>query len=270
MEDSERKRGRAAARELGEHSHYELIVILFAALVFLGCIVSPPSLMDDVDAANAQIARNMLDSGDWVTAHLDGVPFLEKAPLHYWLMAVSYRIFGVHDWAARIPLALSAIALCWLTALFGAWAFEPRAGWNAGLALATCIGLFLFTRILIADAILTLTVTVALWSFLRALEPHEPNPRRWALILASSLGTAILAKGLIGVVLPGGAALLYLLFTRQLFSALTWQRLHPLSGLCFVIAIAAPWHLLATFRNPPYFYFTLRSQRGQYHGFFWF
>jgi 4-amino-4-deoxy-L-arabinose transferase-like glycosyltransferase len=226
--------------------------------------------MDDVDAANAQVARNMLDSGDWVTAHLDGVPFLEKAPLHYWLMAVSYGIFGVHDWAARIPLALCAIALCWLTARFGAWAFEPRAGWYAGLVLATCVGLFLFTRILIADAILTLAVTMALWSFLRALEPHEPHPRRWALLLASSLGTAILAKGLIGVVLPAGAGLLYLLFTRQLFSARTWQRVHPLSGLCLVFAIAAPWHVLATFRNPPYFYFTFLSQRGQYHGFFWF
>ncbi len=74
---------------MGQRPYDRLIVILFATLVFLGCIVSPPSLMDDVDAANAQIARNMLDSGDWVTAHLDGVLFMEKAPLHYWLIAVS-------------------------------------------------------------------------------------------------------------------------------------------------------------------------------------
>ena len=73
-----------------------LIVGLFAAAVYLGCILSPPSLMDDVDAVQAQIARNMLSSGDWVTAHLDGVPFLEKPPLIYWMIAVSYTIFGAH------------------------------------------------------------------------------------------------------------------------------------------------------------------------------
>src|SRR3954469_16848995 len=101
----------------------EIIVILFAAIIYLGCIVSPPSLMDDVDAVQAQIARNMLQSGDWVTARLDGVPYLEKSPLKYWMMATSFAIFGVRDWAARLPLALSVIALCWLTTRFGAWAF---------------------------------------------------------------------------------------------------------------------------------------------------
>ena len=90
---------------------YQLIVILFAAAVYVGCIISPPSLMDDVDAVQAQIARNMLESGDWVTAHLDGVKYLEKSPLKYWMIAVSYKIFGVHDWAARIPIAISTVLL---------------------------------------------------------------------------------------------------------------------------------------------------------------
>ena len=140
----------------------QLIVVLFAAAVFLGTAIGPPGLMDDVDAVQAQIARNMLESGDWVSAQLNGVKYLEKSPLKYWLMAVSYAVFGVHDWAARLPLALSVVLLCWVTMRFGAWAFSPRAGFWAGLVLATSIGLFLFTRILIPDAMLTLTVTVAL------------------------------------------------------------------------------------------------------------
>ena len=70
--------------------------------------------MDDVDAVQAQIARTMLQSGDWVTAHLDGIAYLEKSPLKYWMMAVSFAIFGVKDWAARIPLALSAIGEEWV------------------------------------------------------------------------------------------------------------------------------------------------------------
>ena len=106
----------------------QLVVIVVAAAVYLGCAFSPPSLMDDVDAVQAQIARNMLDSGDWVTARLDGVAYLEKSPLKYWMMAVSYMLFGVHDWAARIPVALFAVLLCWLTARIGAWAFSERAG----------------------------------------------------------------------------------------------------------------------------------------------
>jgi hypothetical protein len=107
----------------GKHFYLYLAVLLIAGAVYLGCIVSPPSLMDDVDAVQAQIARNMLISGDWVTARLDGVPYLEKAPLIYWAIAVSYKMLGVHDWVARLPVALSAVALCWLTAAFGVWAF---------------------------------------------------------------------------------------------------------------------------------------------------
>src|SRR5437763_3012822 len=99
---------------VGERFRSGLIVLFVAALVFLGCAISPPSLMDDVDAVQAQIARNMLDSGDWVTARLDGVKYLEKSPLKYWLIAISYKIFGVHDWAARLPGAILGVLACWL------------------------------------------------------------------------------------------------------------------------------------------------------------
>src|SRR3954447_20256036 len=119
-----------------KRSYLDLIVIAFAAAIFLGCIVSPPHLMDDVDAVQAQIARNMLESGDWTTARLDGVPYLEKSPLIYWTMAVSYRIFGVHDWSARLPLALLVVLLCWVTARFSSWAFGNEAGLYSGLAIS--------------------------------------------------------------------------------------------------------------------------------------
>jgi len=241
-----------------------------AAAVYLGSIVSPPSLMDDVDAVQAQIARNMLTSGDWVTARLDGVPYLEKAPLIYWLMAVSYHAFGVHDWSARIPVALAAIALCWLTAAFGRWAFGLRPGFNAGLIMATCVGLWLFTRIQIPDVMQTFTIALAFWALLRALDEEEPHPRFWAFLLAASMGAGLLLKSLIGVAFPAGAGLIYLLLTRRLFSAATWKRLHPWSGLLVVLLIAAPWHILATLRNPPYLDFTMHSAPGEYHGFFWF
>jgi hypothetical protein len=226
--------------------------------------------MDDVDAVQAQIARNMLTSGDWVTARLDGVIYLEKPPLIYWMIAISYKLFGVHDWVARIPMAFSAIALCFTTAAFGAWSFGRRAGFYAGLCMSTCVGLFLFTRILVPDVMLTLVIALAMWSFLRVVETEEPHPRTWAAVLAASLGIGLLLKSLIAVVFPIAAVLIYLLCTRQIFSSWVWKRLRPLSGMAIVLLIAAPWHILATLRNPPYFSFTMKSVPGEYHGFFWF
>jgi 4-amino-4-deoxy-L-arabinose transferase-like glycosyltransferase len=247
-----------------------LSVLLIAAAIYLGCIVSPPSLMDDVDAVQAQIARNMLTSGDWVTARLDGVAYLEKPPLIYWLIAEFYRVFGVHDWAARLPVALSSVALAWLTTAFGIWAFGKRAGWYAGLAIGSCIGLFLFTRILIPDVMLTFTIALSMWAFLRCLEEEEPHPRLWAAVMAACMGAGLLLKSLIGVVFPAAAAFFYLLITRQLLLRRTWKRLHLVSGVLIMLAIALPWHVLATLHNPPFFSFTFRSVPGEYHGFFWF
>jgi 4-amino-4-deoxy-L-arabinose transferase-like glycosyltransferase len=270
MEDSGNSVPQREPVGAGKDWHLHLILLLVAAAIYLGCIVSPPSLMDDVDAVQAQIARNMLTSGDWVTARLDGVVYLEKAPLIYWTMAVAYATLGAHDWVARLPVALSAIALCWLTFAFGAWAFGKRAGFYAGLCMATCIGLFLFTRILIPDVMLTFTVALGMWAFLRALDEEEAHPRFWAFVLAANLGVGLLLKSLIGVLFPIAAGLIYLWITHQFFSARTWRRLHPISGLLVILLIAAPWHILATLRNPPYFAFTLHSGPGQYHGFLWF
>ena len=95
-----------ASRNSSGSAYFGLIVIAVAAIVFLGCIISPPSLMDDVDAVQAQISRNMLDSGDWVTARLDGIAYLEKSPLKYWMIALAFKVLGVHDWVARLPVAL--------------------------------------------------------------------------------------------------------------------------------------------------------------------
>jgi 4-amino-4-deoxy-L-arabinose transferase-like glycosyltransferase len=226
--------------------------------------------MDDVDAVQAQIARNMLASGDWVTARLDGIPYLEKPPLIYWMIAAAYRVFGVHDWAARLPLALAVVLLCCVTYRFARWAFDEEAGLYAGIVLSTSVGLFLFTRILIPDAILTLTITAAIWAWLRLLEPEGERPLCWSFILGISFGSGLLLKGLIAIVFPVMAGLAYMVLTRQLFSVGAWRRLNVGLTLAASLAIAAPWHLLAIWHNPPYFAFSLHSGPGEYRGFFWF
>ncbi|MGD0437175.1 MAG: glycosyltransferase family 39 protein, partial [Bryobacteraceae bacterium] len=116
----------------------------------------------------------------------------------------------------------------------------------------------------------TFTITLAMWSFLRALEEDEPHPRRWAWLMAANIGAGLLLKGLIAAVFPVGAGVVYLLATKQLLARRTWHRLRPFSSLAIVLLIAAPWHILATIHNPPYLYFSIRSVPGEYHGFFWF
>lgn len=226
--------------------------------------------MDDVDAVQAQIARNMLASGDFVTARLDGVAYLEKSPLIYWLMAGSYRVFGVHDWSARLPIALGVLLLCWVTYRFARWAFDENAAVYAGVALATCVGLFLFTRILIPDALLTLTITGAIWAWLRLLDPEEEPKLKYSLQMGLCLGAGVLLKGLIAIVFPALAALAYMACTRQLFAWTAWRRLRLWAVVGIALLVAAPWHVLATLQNPPYFAFSMHSGPGEYRGFFWF
>jgi 4-amino-4-deoxy-L-arabinose transferase-like glycosyltransferase len=261
-----------APQQLPSRRHYEIVLLIVAMVVFFGCIISPPALMDDVDAVHGQIARNMVQSGDWVIAHLDGIPYMEKAPLPYWLIAICYLLMGVHDWVARIPTALAAVLLCFVTARYGAWAFGRRAGFYAGLALATSIGLFLFTRILIPDVMLTLAITVCFMAFQRVMheDGEEPHPRRWPALIGIALGVGVLLKGLLALVVPVGGVLVYLAITRQLFSRETWRKLRPVSTILIFLLIAAPWHVLATLRMPPYFNFSMHSGPGEYHGFFWF
>jgi len=255
---------------VGASQNGGMIVVVVAALVFLGGVISPPGLMDDVDAVQAQIARNMLESGDWVTARLDGVTYLEKSPLIYWMIAASFVVFGVHDWAARLPLAVGAVLLCWLTYCIGRWAFSQRAGIYAGVALSTSVGLWLFTRAQIPDALLTATMALALWSVLRALDEEEPRPGWWSAVLGASLGVGLLLKGLIAILLPVAGVVLYLAIGGRRSWSDAWHRIRPLRAAGIALAIAAPWHALAAVRNPPIFEFTWRSIPGEYHGFAWF
>lgn len=230
-------------------------------------LVRPP-LLDDADGVHAEAAREMLVTHDVVTLHVNGIRYLEKAPLLYWSIAASFRIFGEHDWAARLPLALYALALFLAIFALGRKLFASlQAGFYSSLALLTSCGIFGFTRILLPDVILCLWLTLAVYFFWKSLEEAQPS-------LASAVGFAaccalgVLTKGLVGVVFPVSIVLVYLFFTRNLRHLLRW---HPALGSLAFLLIAAPWHILASLRNP-----TIGSPagamptQGNVHGFFWF
>ncbi len=130
--------------------------------------------------------------------------------------------------------------------------------------MSTCVGLFLFTRIQIPDVMLTATTALAMWGFLRALEEHEAHPRLWAAFIAVSLGLGLLLKSLVGVLFPVAAGLIYLGHHPSVVSgAERGAGFAPSAALLIILAIAAPWHILAAIRNPPLvgFYNAQRRRR---------
>jgi 4-amino-4-deoxy-L-arabinose transferase-like glycosyltransferase len=233
---------------------YWAVAIVFVA-VYFGALFSP-ALLDDADSTHAEAAREMFVSGDYVTLHINGVRYLEKAPLPYWLVAISYHVFGVNEFATRLPMALSVLLLGLLGLVWGRRAFGERAGIYAALFVYTAAGVFLFTRILIPDVLLSLLIAASLYFFLTALESDGRAWHWYAGYACVALG--VLVKGLIALAFPGGAAVLYLALTGDWRR---WREFRLPSGLALFLAIAAPWHILAGLRNTG-------GQGG--HGFFWF
>src|ERR1700756_2353063 len=147
------------------------MAVLFVA-VYLGSVFSPP-LLDDADSTHAEAAREMFVSGDYVTLHINGVRYLEKAPLPYWLVAVCFHLFWVNEFATRLPMALSVLLLGLVALVWSKRAFGERAGIYAGLFVYTAAGVFLFTRVFIPDVLLSLLIAASLYFFLSALESQR-------------------------------------------------------------------------------------------------
>jgi 4-amino-4-deoxy-L-arabinose transferase-like glycosyltransferase len=243
----------------GPLTDWRASILILAALWFVIYIVglSTPALLDDADTVHAEAAREMLLSSDWVTLHANGLRYLEKAPLMYWSVAASYKLFGVSEWSTRFPLMLFVLATTLGTYGLGRWAFGPVAGFDSGLVMATAIGPYLFTRFLIPDVLVGVWLALTFWIFLKSLEEWPPS--RWTCWgLAAVCALNVLTKGLIGLVFPAAAIGLYLLFTGNLKHVL---KLRPFSSLFVFFAIAAPWHILAALRNPG---------QGEVRGFLWF
>ena len=233
---------------------YWALAAVFLA-VYVGSMFTP-GLLDDADSTHAEAAREMVVTGDYVTLHINGVRYLEKPPLPYWLVAICYKVLGVNEFSTRLPMVLSVLLLGVLAFCWGRRAFGERTGIYAGLFVFTCAGVYLFTRVLIPDVLLSLLIAAALYFFLTALEP-DAAPWRWYAGYAM-MALGVLTKGLIALVFPCGAAFFFLLVTGEWRR---WREFRFLSGLALFLAIAAPWHILAGLRNPG---------TADHHGFFWF
>lgn len=231
------------------------------------------------EGRNAEIAREMLLSGDWVTPRLNGVNYFEKPPLVYWTLAAALKIFGPSEWSVRAVPVLFSLWGVGLTYMVARRLHGREAGLAAAVVLGTSLLYFVIGHIVILDMALSVLMSQALFAFMLGVR-EEPGARRRRLfyILYASAALATLAKGLIGVLVPGAVMFLWLLVFNQ------WKRLLPFylpSGLLLFFALAVPWHVLAALRNETWMhrYFVYEhferfltpaaSRPGAWHYFVW-
>ena len=225
-----------------------IAVLLLFIVIYFGSSFTP-GLQDDADSTHAEAAREMSITHDYVTLKVNGNRYLEKAPLMYWLVSFSYTFFGVNEFTTHLPNLLAMLGLTVLSMIWARRAFGHRASIYAGMFIVTAAGYYLFTRILIPEAILSLFIACSFYCYLTALE--DGRAWRWYGGYAC-LALAVLTKGLLALVVVGFAMLLYLALSGDWRR---WREFRIFTGLLLFLAIAAPWHLLAGFRNERFFWF---------------
>jgi len=233
-----------------------LLVLAVALLVLWFGNLGYRKLVKSDEGRYAEIAREMAVSGDWVTPRLNGIKYFEKPPLQYWATAAAYTLFGQHEWTARLWVALTGLIGIVLSWWAGRRLFGPTAGAFAAIVLASSLMYVVLGHLNTLDMGLNLFLFAALIAFLLA-QRDQATPREnalWMYTAWAAAAGAVLSKGAVGILIPIATLLLYSLIQRDWRP---WRRLHPIAGLPLFLAIAAPWFVVVSMRNPefPWFFF---------------
>jgi hypothetical protein len=223
-----------------------LVLLVLPGLLLYPCLSF--YLFEPDEGRYAEIPREMLERGEWIVPYLQDEPYFDKPPLLYWLIMMSYRVFGVHDWAARLVPALAVHLAVLLTYLIGRRSLGERAAFRGALVLTLTPGLLSIGRLLTMDGLLTLWVTLGL---LCAFEATRAARLRWACWLAAAVavGLGLLTKGPIALILVVPPLWLH----RRLTAAgapLRWR--DRLAFLGVAMAVALPWYVALTVTNPQF------------------
>ena len=223
------------------------IVLTVPFLQYLGKL----PLIDPDEGRYAEIPREMLERGDLITPTLNYVNYFEKPPLLYWINAASMKIFGLNEFAARLPSALCGIFTVLATYLIARCLYGRRTALLSAAILATSAGFVLQSRIILTDMMLTFWLTAALGTFLVAGPRHErqrdSNIHWYLFYLFCAL--AVLTKGLIGIVFPAGIIFIFLLLTGR------WEilaRMRCGTGLLLFLIVTTPWFVAVSLKNPDF------------------
>ncbi len=202
----------------------------------------------------AEIAREMLVSGDWLAPHYNGYLYFEKPPLQMWFNAATFAVFGIGDWQARLYTAVASFLGILFVAFTGTRVFNARAGFFAALVLAASPYWILLGHFNVLDMGLAFWMELTLCSLLLAQRPNLPTRavRYWMWLSWAAMAGAVLSKGLIGIMLPGAVLMLYTLITHDFA---LWRRLYLFSGILIFSALTAPWFVLIQIHHPSFFDF---------------
>ncbi|PWK35191.1 glycosyltransferase family 39 protein [Cupriavidus plantarum] len=229
------------------------VVAIAILLVWFGTLDARHLLRPD-EGRYAEISREMFLSGDWVTIRYNDLKYFEKPPFHMWVTALSYTLFGVGDWQARLCVALAGIAGIAASMFAAARWYGPRVALLTGLALVAAPMWSVAGHFNSLDMTLSGALACVLAFMLVAQHPSATAAarRNWMLACWAAMGVAVLTKGLVGLALPGLVLVVYTLITRDIG---LWRRLHLLPGIIVMLIVTVPWFWLIDARNPEFAHF---------------
>ena len=246
---------KAASEQANSHSSALSTLAVWGAVAAVACAwfltLGARHLLHFDEGRYAEIAREMLATGDWVTIRYNGLKYFEKPPFHLWMTALAYHAFGLGEWQARLWVAVSGAIGLLMTMLAARRWFGPRVALLSGLVLLAAPTWNIGSHFNSLDMSVSAALACALAGVLLAQHPQAtPSARRaWMWFAWAAMGVAVLTKGLIGIVLPGLVLVVYTLLARDW---VLWRRLHLLSGALLMLAITAPWFVLVSQRNPEF------------------
>ncbi|GGD01804.1 ArnT family glycosyltransferase [Undibacterium terreum] len=231
-----------------------ILSLLFLAIWFY--MLGSRTLVPTDEGRYAEMAREMLVTGDWVTPRLDGIKYFEKPPLQAWMNVITFELFGVGEWQARLWTGLCGLLGVALVAHTGRKVFNSRVGINAALVLGSSVLWAASAHYNSLDMAVAGMMTITLCGVLlgQRADASDAEQRNGMLLCWAGMALAVLTKGLIGVVLPGAVLVIYTFVSRDWA---IWKRLHMGKGLLLFFAIATPWFVLVALKNPehPHFFF---------------
>src|SRR5438445_6320955 len=242
-------------REL--HKSKTFVWVLFLLFCIIWCyMLGARTLVPTDEGRYAEMAREMVATGDWITLRLNGIKYFEKPPLQTWMNALTFEMFGLGEWQARLWTGLCGLLGVVLVAFTGRRVFSERIGFFAALVLGSSFLWAGLGHINTLDMGLAAMMTLSLCGLLlgQRSDANASEQRNWMLVCWAGMALAVLSKGLIGIVLPGAVLVLYTLFSRDWA---IWKRLHLIKGLALFFVITTPWFVLISLKNPefPHFFF---------------
>ncbi|MGA9852742.1 MAG: glycosyltransferase family 39 protein [Gammaproteobacteria bacterium] len=203
----------------------------------------------------AEIPREMLASGDWVTPRLDGLKYFEKPALQYWTTAVAYELFGQSNWTSRLWTALTGFLGVLMAAWVGWRLFDRRTAWCAALLLGSGMYYIIMGHFNTLDMGVSFFMCASIFAFLFAMQAGDAEDvgkrRGWMYVAWAAAALGMLSKGLEAIVLLALTFIVYTLITRDWKR---WKQLHYYGGVLIFLIIAAPWFVVVSLRNPDFFY----------------